>query len=236
MTRPKVLLACPTSATKYYCFLDWYLNIKRFTYPDLDILIVDNSVGMDNVEYLEKFNVRVLHVNQRDKTTQEFICDSQNLIRDVVLDDGYDYLFSLESDVFPQQKDVIERLMVHNLPIVSAPYFIGMGKESLLLIGVLVKSFVSKNAAFGINLPLRYGFFMVDGNLKQVNQCGIGCSLIKREIIESTPFRIEKGQLPHSDSFFYTDLFYQGIPAYLDTKVNLRHDNQDWGLVHNTWR
>jgi hypothetical protein len=191
---------------------------------------------MENVEYLEKFGVRVLHVNPRNRVTQEFICESQNLIRDVVLDEGYDYLFSLESDVFPQQKDIIERLMVHDLPIVSAPYFIDIGEASHLLIGVLVKSFVAKHGLFGIILPKRYGFFLMDGKLKPTNQCGIGCSLIKREIIESTPFRYEKGMLQHSDSFFYLDLFRQGVPTYIDTAVFARHENSNWNLIHNTWR
>jgi len=236
MTYPKVLLAAPTSSSKNYCFIDWWLNLKRFTYPDLDILLVDNSVGLDNMEYLEKFGVRVMHVNPGNRTTQEFITESQNMIRDVILNEGYDYWFSLESDIFPQQTDVIERLMAHALPIVSAPYFIGQGKESELLIGYLVKSFVAKNAAFGIVLPMKYSFLLMDSTVKEVNQCGIGCSLIKREILENTPFRFEKGEVAHADSFFYTDLFYQGIPAYLDTSIRVFHENQDWGLIHNTWR
>ena len=235
---PKVLLAAPTSSIKTYCWIDWWLNVKSFTYPDLDILIVDNSVGTANIEYLKTFGVKVLHVEPKNRTTQEFITESQNVIRKELLKGDYDYLFSLESDIFPQKKDVVERLMAHDLPIVSAPYFIGIGKESHLLINYLVKSFVAKNAAFGMNLPNKYGFLLMDGTVKQVNQCGIGCSLIKREVIEEIPFRFEKGREAHADSFFYTDLWYHGIPAFVDTSLAVRcfHYNQDWGLIHNTWR
>jgi hypothetical protein len=236
MTNPKVLLAAPTFSGKNYCFIDWWLNIKQFAYPDLDILLVDNSIGMDNVAYLEKFDIRVLHVEPKNRKTQEYITESQNLIRDVFLDEGYDYLFSLETDCFPERKDVIERLMIHDLDVVSAPYFIGKGEESELLIGALVKSFVAKNALFGINLPLRYAFYLIDGTVKQATNCGIGCTLIKKWVIEKIPFRIEQGNFAHSDSFFYTDLFYNGIPSYLDTGIFCRHENQDWGLIHNVWR
>jgi len=237
MNNPKVLLAAPTSHVKAYCFWDWIVNIKNFTYPNLDILLVDNSPGTECYEYLKKVSgIRVIHVNPGNRTTQEFITESQNKMRDIVLEEGYDYLFSLESDVFPTVRDIVERLMDHGVEVVTAPYMIGQGKDSGLLIGYQVQSFVVKNALFGIILPANYGFYLMDGSLKAVNQCGIGCTLIHRDILEQVKFRYEKGQASHSDSFFYTDLWYLGITAYIDTSLYCHHENQEWGYVHNTWR
>lgn len=233
---PKVLLAAPTSHAKNYCFWDWLINIKTFTYPNLDILLVDNSPGKEYFEYLKKSGVRTMHVNPGNRATQEFITESQNLIRDVVLEEGYDYLFSLESDVFPTVRDIVERLMDNDVEMVTAPYMIGQGKDSGLLIGYQVESFVQKNALFGVILPANYGFYMMDGSLKAVNQPGIGCTLIRRDILEQLKFRCEKGQAAHSDSYFYTDLWYLGITAYMDTGLYCHHQNADWGLIHNTWR
>ena len=43
-TNPRILIAAPTSIIKRYILIDWYIHIKTFTYSNLDILIVDNSL------------------------------------------------------------------------------------------------------------------------------------------------------------------------------------------------
>lgn len=234
---PKVLLAAPTSFVKDYCFFEWYLNILNFTYPNLDILLVDNSKGKGYAKYLASYSrIEVMHVEPNGRVTQEFITESQNKIREYFLKNDYDYLFSLESDIFPQQPDIIERLMREDVPIITAPYMIGQGRESHLLISYFVKSWVAQNSVFGMVLPMSYSFFLMDGGVKDVAQCGIGCTLIKREIMEQFEFRIEKNSPAHSDSFLYSDLYLSGIPAYIHTGCPVEHRNQDWGLVMNTWR
>ena len=75
-----------------------------------------------------------------------------------------------------------------------------------------------------------------DGGVKEVFSCGIGCTMIHRQVwdyVES--FRCETGKGEHiedrsvfSDTFFYRDLQKQGIPAYMDQSFICDHDWSDW--------
>ena len=70
----------------------------------------------------------------------------------------------------------------------------------------------------------------MNGTIKQSYENGIGCTLIKRKVMEQIKFRIEKGQAGHSDKYFYMDLWAKGINNFVDTSVFVRHFNSDWYL------
>jgi hypothetical protein len=63
---PKILIAAPQSDVKNYCFIDWVLNINRFSYPkeNITILLVDNSDTKDNVDYIKKFGIECVYVDK----------------------------------------------------------------------------------------------------------------------------------------------------------------------------
>ena len=43
MNKPKILVGCPTSFHKEYALEQYAESIKALTYPNYDILLVDNS-------------------------------------------------------------------------------------------------------------------------------------------------------------------------------------------------
>ncbi len=56
---PKVLIGTPTHITKEYSFQQWLDNIKSFTYPNFDILVVDNSPDEELVNrWKDKVNIK----------------------------------------------------------------------------------------------------------------------------------------------------------------------------------
>ena len=67
-----------------------------------------------------------------------------------------------------------------------------------------------------------------DGTVKKVFHAGIGCALIHRSILEKIPFRVEKGNNSHSDTFFAFDCFQHNIPIYVDTELQCKHLNFTW--------
>jgi len=227
LRNPKILLAAPTSIHKEYIFLTWYLYAKNLTYKNYDIFIVDNSIDDKYHQELKDLGIDVAYVNPSGKDSRVYITESQNLIRKKFLENDYDYLFSLEVDIFPP-RNVIEKLLSDKKEIVSVPYFIWLAEESYLY----YEQFTVDNMTIKSFVPsLQKAFQDYNGKLLQSAANGIGCSLIHRSIIEQLPFRYDLNRKGHSDTYFYEDLLYKlKIMNYIDTSMIVCHHNSDWGL------
>ncbi len=221
---PKILICCPSSIKKDYCFLQWWACIKEIFYPEdrFDIFVSDNSPASANYEAkLQAFGIHTAHVNPKGKGSTEFLMESHNQCRDFFLKGDYDAMLHLESDVLIEF-DTLLRLIQHNKPVVSTLYFHGLGLESVFLACE----------------PEKWGMFKTNrnfllqeiakGKLKRSYSSGIGCTLIARWVLEKIPFRFERGAKEHPDTFFYEDCFKNQIPCYTDTSINLRHLNISW--------
>ena len=118
---PKVLVGCPTSNYKEYCLKEYAEAVKSLTYPNYNILLIDNS--KDDI-YLKKINGIGLPAKKGPwfEGALKRIITSRNILREEILEKGYDYLLSLEQDVI-SPKDIIERLLRHKKQVISAIYF-----------------------------------------------------------------------------------------------------------------
>src|SRR3989344_9577139 len=105
----KVLVGCPTSFHKEYCLDKYAEGIKALTYRYSDVLLVDNS---KDDSYLNKIKVMGLNATKGFyfEGARDRIVASRNILREKVLNEGYDYFLSLEQDVVPP-KDIIERML-----------------------------------------------------------------------------------------------------------------------------
>jgi len=224
---PKILLAAPTSTYKNYIFLEWLIHINTLTYPNLNVLIVDNSHDINYHKELRKMGVNVLHCSPKNKTNHEYITESQNMLRTHFLKGNYDYFFSYEVDQFGPC-NIIEKLLSANADVISAPYFIDHGYKSRLLISYLKKTGEQSYKTVFPEMDELIKF--TDGQIKQTYENGLGCSLIKRHVLEKIKFRIKKGESGHSDKYFYMDLWKNTIHAYMDTSILIRHFNSNWEL------
>ncbi len=114
VTCPKVLVACPNHIVKEYSFPFWIDTVTNLTYPNYDVLVVDNS---PNGELAERYGRRVPIV-KLDTVGIEDEMDrawtrmdrSMEAIRQYFLTGDYEYGMNIESDVIPQP-DVIEKLL-----------------------------------------------------------------------------------------------------------------------------
>lgn len=219
----KVLVGTPTSDKKLYCQDDFISNIKTFTYPHTK-LIVDNSLDRKNHKEIMKQGINSIHIKPNNKPVHSVLAESHEEIRKYALRNNFDYLLHLESDVFPPS-DIIQRLLIHNLPIVSAMYMIDFGKESHLMAQEMEGLGEIRETR---NLKNGQDLLFINGGLKQIFHCGLGCVLIQREVLEKIEFRWEKGATIHPDGFFAYDTDQLGYNKFIDTSILCRHENSEW--------
>jgi len=224
----KTLLTCPISDNKQYVMRRWLDHMLQLQ-GEFDILLVDNSHDPEWHKQYITDRIRILRVDPMDLENREYICRSRNLARDYFLQGEYDYFFSLECDIFPPP-DILGKLFLHNLPIVNACYFIGLGKLSspcFMLFDVIEEiNFVRFYMA-----PFLQAMNLFNGKLVQMGGAGLGCTLISRPVIEAIPFRIIKNQVGHDDAFFFQDLWFHAIDNFADTSIICKHINSDWNRI-----
>lgn len=225
---PKVLLCAPQHESKMYCWDAWHERITSLTYPNYDILICDNSDTFDNINLMSEYDrVKVLYTPDKKKGLLSRINDSHKQCADYAIKKGYDYIFHLETDVFPPL-DVIERLMARKRVACAGVYDIFFGKRRKAM--VQMKEGIDRtNHAYNVVEFLEHDeprFF--DGTVKEVYHAGLGCILIHRDVFNVIKFRVVKGIDFHTDTWFANDCFIYDKDIYVDTTVMCDHYNQTW--------
>lgn len=234
----KVLVCAPTAKAKNYCFDQWIENVMSFKYPEFKVALYDNTQdGGANAKYLNR-RFSELYGNtgkftayhsKTDKITSviERMCISHNLCRELALNEGYDYILHLETDVFPNP-DVIESLMYHNKQVVGALY----DRDE----GIWRKTMLQKriyNAPFNIssvNFLVGEELHVINGEIKQFAHVGLGCVLIHSSVLKKIKFRFVSKETSHPDTYFAEDCFRNKIKIYGDTSLYCRHENTPWGV------
>lgn len=226
---PKVLIATPTYEGKNYCLPQFIDNVVNFTYPKAkcDFMIFDNSAKPDNAKMIsEKYGVRCHWKDYSGTTIIEKLALTHEAIRVHAINNHYDYLLHLESDVFPQE-DVIEQLLWTKKDIVGVPYMLyGGGQRRLVTQGYSEREAKDTGFISFLNISYVHHYFM-DGTVKRVATNGIGCTLMKVSRIKDIPFRFVVGDDAAPDTWFTRDLAYKNIPYYVHTGMLAFHWNTD---------
>ena len=108
--QPKILVGCPTCNLYEYCLDDYLEGIKKLTYSNFDLIIVDNSE--EEYKKLKEKNIKVIKDKYVEPAVKRIV-NSRNILRKYALENNYDYFLSLEQDVVPPE-DIIQRLLSHN--------------------------------------------------------------------------------------------------------------------------
>jgi hypothetical protein len=239
MSSPKVLVGVVTYSGKHYIFPKNYDAISNLSYPNYDFIIVDNTSHKSYTSKLRREGYKNVHWVGRgviDKNSRMALTKSQNYIREKFINEGYDFLMLIESDLLPD-RNIIQRLMSHAKPVVGSVYYLGTNKvkfpciflregEGSKILGVTETFPGHKN----VNMAEINAF--LDGSLKKVHGCGFGCTLIRRDVVKKFPFWYdERFADKHSDVYFYMDTENNNIPVYVDTSVIVPHFPSDWNLV-----
>lgn len=234
----KVMLGTMTSAHKDYCLDEFCLQLSKIDFPDLDIVIIDNSKDKKHVKKikknLSKYNIKnadILYLRE-GINLREIMLSCNKKLQEIFLNSkkNYTHFFSLETDVFVP-KNTIKHLLGYNVKIIGVPYFIGKVHDSKIL-DFEHQDFGKKRLVLMKTIDLAMIDF--DGSLRTGFQNGIGCCLIERYIIENIKYRIDYGDelQGHPDSYFNYDVKNKlNIDFKIDTGVVAYHYNDLWTNV-----
>lgn len=231
----KVLIGIVTYDGKDYIWDKFWRNIQRLSYPNVDIVIVDNTPSK---YYYSKLKRRVKHLKnvtvyhtKRSPTSREAMCKSLNKLREHFLEGDYSHLMMIESDLVPPV-DIVERLMSHNEGVIGSIYLIGHDD---------MKGQPPRPCLFGIdrekqgatkNLSPEIGFAYFGKGVVPIHGCGFGSTLFKRWVIERFMFTYDLGKpVKHSDVMFFKDYHNSGYQAYVDTDMIIPHYPSKWDEV-----
>jgi hypothetical protein len=218
---PKVLVGCPVSELKDYALERYLKGIKDLNYENFNVLLVDNSKDDSYIKKIQKLGLPIIKGPYNDSARQRII-DSRNIIRQKVLDEGYDYFFSLEQDVVPP-KDVIQRLLSHDKKIVTGVYFsYQTNNDVTLLVPLLWKKVKGEEVRFMLEKEV------LEPKLMEVGACGLGCILIHRSVLNKIKFRYDKSDKGFDDMWFCKDASDAGFKIFADTSVKCKHLIKGW--------
>lgn len=242
MELPKILICSPTAKAKNYCFEEWLDNVMSFTYPNFEVRLFDNTedngknakkmndIYTKKYGYDKKFfayNSLVLNSSTKTKGVIEKMCLSHNDCINYALNNKFDYMLHLESDVFPE-KNVIEKLLPHKKLVVGAVYYRDEGKFRKPMLQRKIN--VINSHVVSMNFDKSEDIHFMDGTLKQVAHVGLGCVLIKTGVFSVIKFRFVRNEPMHPDTYFAEDCFRHKVKVYADTSCIARHENKAWGV------
>lgn len=215
MNLPKILVGCPTSFHKEYALKQYVEALKSLTYPNFDILLVDNSPDDSYLKKIQSYGLNVIK-GPYFESARDRIIASRNILRQKVLDENYDYLFSLEQDVLPPP-DVIEQLLFTKKRIVSGIYFNYVTKDNKTKL--LPTLWTKIDQTYRYVLPPS----KLNKGIIQIAMSGLGCILIHKSIFNKIAFRYDKSYPGFDDVYFALDCKTYNFKIYADTNLACKH-------------
>jgi len=230
MSMPRVLILTTIYEAKDYCLKDFDKRVKELTYKNVHHVYIDNSKSTRYVNKLRRMGLNAYHVD-RGSSSREAIARSLNFGRKIFLEGDYDYLFVLESDVFPPQ-NIIEALLIQAKDVISGLYFIGNDKVRVPCI--TLDEYNKENCAWGTRLlhPSEFKEYCNNG-VRKVQAGSFGVCLIARHIVEKTPFYFCPELKGHPDIYFFNAMKNNNIPVFVHTNAICAHENSDWKKVED---
>ncbi len=217
---PKILVGIATYSGEEYCLKHFINSVKGLTCPNLEVVFVDNSEDESYAEKIRGYGFEVVRDPPGEKNRIEKIISARNKVRDIFLARDHEYLFFLDSDVIAPN-DIIEKLLAHEKDICAGIYLGGTNIQGQVRIMPVAFLFHDKEKNL-VRIPSRDE--VGKGEFVEVAAAGLGCTLVKREVLEKITFRnIGASTTGGEDAAFYKDAREKGHDCYIDFNVKCFH-------------
>jgi hypothetical protein len=189
-------------------------------YARYDILLVDNSKTDDYAHAIVSAGLPIAKIPWHEDP-RERVVRARNVLREKVLEDGYDFFFSLEQDVIPDP-DALARLLGHDKKVVTGVVVAAQvvdGKPALMpLLYTQPKGTNDPDALWYVSREE-----VLKPQLLKIKAAGLGCIVIHRSVLEEIKFRYTHG---FDDMMFSKDCLLHGFPMWCDTTVQTQHHSR----------
>jgi GT2 family glycosyltransferase len=230
---PRILLGTPTFEGKEYCLDLWAKIVKEISQKTKsDILLVDNSKNDYYANLIrKKYKLKVIKSKHYEKMPLTSLGEARKKFYQYAIDNKYDFIFSLEQDIFPP-KDIIQKLLSirNNIKvkeaIIGVPYIIKkitfekrpfLDKDSLT--NTALERMYSKTLKRMIQKNLTNREMKRRKKIFRAYACGLGCTLIDVSIIKKFKVRYTEKRWRPDDAFLFLDCFNNKIPVYVDPSL-----------------
>lgn len=179
---PRVIVGAPTSIAHDY-IIDRYLdNVKKFTYPNFDLILVDTSPEpWDKLISIKNWVGEILRL-EPSKNVFETLAKARNMLIDYMLKNDYDYFFMLDTDTIPPVNS-IERLMSYDKDLVGFLNYCGKaGKKRPI---VLNSGHFVHGGKRGLDWMPQKQIDEMGDKLTKVWATSVGSLLVKRNVFEA---------------------------------------------------
>jgi GT2 family glycosyltransferase len=239
----KVLIASPTYDRMDYCFRDFIESLKAIDYENFDILILDNSRTKEFFEKIKKIlGIKVIYDNTEEEKNMMRLISSRNKILEYALENGYEYILMMDSDVIPPI-NILKMLLSHKKDICSGIYFspfIISGKTQILPVAwkILEESTFEDlkkqgkiDEKFKSHLNLRRYLTKEEVESKELFEVFIpsaGCMLLSKNVFKDIRYELlPKTEMemitPTDEIYFIKKARGKGFKIYCDTSVICKH-------------
>ena len=212
---PKVLVGCTVADIKRYCLGNYIQGLKRLTYKNFDVLLIDNSKTDKYAKEIAKFGYNVIKTKHHENIADSII-EGMNMLRDIALKD-YDYFLCLEQDVVPPP-NVIELMLETKKDIVTGvvPHLLiktDGSSRNIALLGIEDKQNPDKYKYFDLESVMQN-----KEGLVKVDYSAMTCLMMNKNALKKIKFRYEN--IKNKDKTGTQNFVWHDICFSKDAKKN----------------
>ncbi|MBI4141543.1 glycosyltransferase family 2 protein [Candidatus Woesearchaeota archaeon] len=216
--QPKILVGCPTHDGQTHCIQRFLTELKQLTYTNYEVLFVDNSMDENYAKLIASHGYEVLRNPSKNEHRIIDIISNRNIIIKRMLEKKYDYLFFADTDVL-LPPDAIEKLLSIDQPIASGVYLGGQKFPDGTKIAPVLYELTDKEDYLK-SVPIND---VMEDLVYEVAASGMGCLLIRKEVLEKVKLRYSEKIMSGEDILFCHDARKLGYRTFVNTAVRCTH-------------
>lgn len=199
---------------------------------ELVVFMADNAKNNYKDLYPEWINYAHLPLPERDHSIREVLAEQRNMLRKQFLKmKEFDYFMSWESDVILPKRSIarlLENIQMPKIDVITAINIHHKGEDSNLPIAITAEGAKLEGTARQVDWDDVLKAHEENEGMMKIAGSGVGCSLIKREVLEKVRFRVELDKGAFDDMFFSKDVNKEGYVQLMDCRIIADHRQGGW--------